>query len=261
VRSRREIRDYAGGIEARVASKTRIAASAQRTSYWYDADALFFGTSLQDVLNRETDTFGLQYRQSLSVLTTFVVHGEQMRDTFEFSPERDSESTRVMAGFDLGDQALVAGRGRVGYRKYTNVSGAVQEFAGLVANYGVAVTVAGRTRLEVSGSRDVNHSYELAYPYYVLTGATLTGTPRLTDSWDIQGRFGIQRLAYRAADGAIGALPDRLDRYRLYGGGIGYHLGRDIRIGVNVDRQHRTSPVRSRDYDGYRIGSSITYGR
>ena len=261
VRSRRDIRDYAGGIEARVASKTRIAASAQRTSYRYDADALFFGTSLQDVLNRESDTFGLQYRQSLSVLTTFVVHGERMRDTFEFSPERDAESTRVMAGFDLGDQALVAGRGRVGYRTYKNISGAVDDFTGLVANYGVAVNVAGRTRLEVAGSRDVNHSYELAYPYYVLTGATLTGTPRLTDSWDIQGRIGLQRLAYRAADDAVGALPDRLDRYRLYGGGVGYHLGRDIRIGVNVDRQHRTSPVRSRDYDGYRIGSSITYGR
>jgi hypothetical protein len=261
VRSRREIIDYAAGIETRVASKTRIAASAQRTTYWYDADAVFFGTSLQDVLNRETETLGLQYRQSLSVLTTFVVHGEQMRDTFEYSPERDSRSTRVVAGFDLGDQALIAGRGRVGYRQYTNVGGAVQEFTGLVASYGMAVTLAGRTRLEVAGSRDVNHSYELAYPYYVLTGATLSGTPRLTDSWDIQGRVGIQRLAYRAADDAVGALPDRLDRYRLYGAGIGYHVGREVRIGFNVDRQHRTSPVRSRDYDGYRLGTSITYGR
>jgi hypothetical protein len=261
VRSRREITDYAAGIEARIASNTRIAASAQRTIYWYDADAVFFEANLQDVLNRETDTFGLQYRQSLSVLTTFVVHGEQMRDTFEFSPDRDSESTRVMAGFDLGDQALVAGRGRVGYRKYTNVTGAVQDFTGLVANYGVAVTIAGRTRLEVAGNRDVNHSYELAYPYYILTGATLTGTPRLTDSWDIQGRIGIQRLAYRAADDAVGALADRLDRYRLFGAGLGYHLGREIRIGFNVDRQHRTSPVQSRDYDGYRIGTSISYGR
>jgi hypothetical protein len=261
VRSRRQIEDYAAGLELRVASKTRVAGSAQRTAYSYDADALFFGTHLQDVLNRETETFGLQYRQSLTVLTTFVVHGERMRDTFEFSPGRDSGSTRVTAGFDLGDQALVAGRGRVGYRTYTNVSGAVQDFSGLVASYGVATTVAGRTRFEVSGSRDVNHSYELAYPYYVLTGVTLTGTPRLSNSWDIQGRVGMQRLAYRAAEGAAGALPDRADSYRLFGGGIGYHLGREVRIGFNVDRQRRTSPVHSRDYEGYRIGSSITYGR
>jgi hypothetical protein len=260
-RSRREIKDYAAGAELRVASKTRIAASAQRTTYWYDADEVFLGTSLQEVLNRQSDTFGLQYRQSLTVLTTLVVHGERMRDTFEFSPERDSESTRVLAGFDLGEQALVGGRARVGYRKHTNVSGAVPEFTGLVANYGVVLTVAGRTRFEVAGTRDINHSYELAYPYYVLTGATLTATPRLTDSWDIQGRVGMQRLAYRAAEGALDALPDRADQHRLLGGGVGYHLGRDIRIGFNVDRQRRTSPIRSRDYDGYRIATSITYGR
>jgi hypothetical protein len=260
-RSRREIKDYAGGIELRVASKTRIAASAQRTAYWYDANAVFLGTSLQDTLNRESEILGLQYRQALTVLTTFVVHGERMRDTFEFSPERDSESTRVTAGFDLGDQALVAGGARVGYRKHTNISGAVPGFSGLVANYGVALTVAGRTRFEVAGTRDVNHSYELAYPYYVLTGATLTGTPRLSDSWDVQGRVGIQRLAYRAADDAIEALADRMDQYRLFGAGVGYHLGREMRIGFNVDRQHRTSPVQSRDYEGYRIGTSITYGR
>ena len=261
VRSRREIKDYAAGVELRVASKTRIAGSAQRTGYWYDADAIFFDTHLQDVLNRETDTVGLQYRQQLTPLTTFVVHGEQMRDTFEFSPDRDSESTRVLTGFDLGDQALIAGRGRIGYRQYTNVSGAVEDFTGIVASYGVAMTLAGRTRIEVAGQRDINHSYELAYPYYVLTGATVAGTPRLTNKWDIQGRLGLQRLAYRAADNVPGALSGRSDNFRLFGGGIGYHLGREIRLGVNVDRQRRTSPLHSRDYDGYRIGTSITYGR
>jgi hypothetical protein len=184
-----------------------------------------------------------------------------MRDTFEFSPDRDSESTRVVTGFDLGDQALIAGRGRIGYRQYTNVSGAVQDFTGLVASYGVAMTLAGRTRIEIAGQRDVNHSYELAYPYYVLTGATVTGTPRLTNNWDIQGRLGLQRLAYRAADSVPGALSARTDNFRLFGGGIGYHLGREVRLGVNVDRQRRTSPLHLRDYDGYRIGTSITYGR
>jgi hypothetical protein len=261
VRSRREIKDYAGGVELRVASKTRIAASAQRTTYWYDADAVFSGTSLQDVLNRESETLGLQYRQALTVLTTFVVHGERMRETFEFLPERDSEGMRLTAGFDLGDRALVAGRGRVGYRKYTNVSGAVQDYAGLVASYGVALTLAGRTRIEVAGQRDLNHSYELLYPYYLLTGLTVTGTPRLTDSWDIQGRVGLQSLAYQAAEGAPTALLDRTDSHRLLGGGIGYHVGRDVRIGFNVDRQRRTSPVHERDYSGYRVGTSITYGR
>ena len=261
VRSRREIKDYAAGLETRIASKTRIAVSAQRTTYWYDADALFFDTRLQDVLNREAESIGLQYRQELTALTTLVVHGERRRDTFEFSPERDSKSVRVVAGFDFGERALVYGRARVGYRKFESIGGGLLNFSGVVASYAAGTTIKGRTRLEVSGERDVNYSYELAYPYYLLSGATFTVTPRLTDSWDIQGRIGGQWLAYRAAAAVPDALQDRTDTYRMFGGGIGYHIGRDVRVGVNVDRQHRTSPLRSRDYEGYRFGTSVTYGR
>ena len=259
-RSRREIKDYAAGIETRVAAKTRIAVSAQRTSYFYDADALFFGTSLREVLNHETEALGVQYRQSFTPLTTFVVHGEMMRDTFEFSPVRDSESVRVQVGFDLDERALIFGRGRVGYRRFESVGGGLPNYSGIVASYGVGTRIKGRTRLEVAGERDVNYSYELAYPYYVLSGATFTATPRLTDKWDIQGRAGQQWLAYRAAEGTTSAT-DRTDTYRLFGGGIGFHVGREIRIGFNIDRQQRMSPLQSRDYDGYRYGTSITYGR
>jgi opacity protein-like surface antigen len=259
-RSRREIKDYAAGVETRVAAKTRIAVSAQRTLYFYDADALFFGTSLREVLNHETESIGLQYRQSFTPLTTFVVHGETMRDTFDFSPVRDSKSVRVQAGFDLDERALIFGRGRVGYRRFESVGGGLPDFSGIVASYGVGTTIKGRTRLEVAGERDINYSYELAYPYYVLSGATVTATPRLTDKWDIQGRAGQQWLAYRAAEGMTTAA-NRTDTSRLFGGGIGFHLGREIRIGFNIDRQQRMSPLQSRDYDGYRYGTSITYGR
>jgi len=261
VRSRREIKDYAAGLETRVASKTRIAVSAQRTTYWFDADALFFGTSLREVLNHETESVGVQYRQDLTPLTTFVVHGERLRDTFEFSPLRDSRSTRVVAGFDFGERALIFGRARVGYRQFKSVGGGLPDFTGLVASYGAGTTIKGRTRLEVSGERDINYSYEFSYPYYVLSGATLTATPRLTEKWDIQGRLGAQWLAYRAAEADPASVTDRTDQYRLFGGGVGFHIGRDVRIGFNVDRQHRSSPLTTRDYDGYRMGTSITYGR
>jgi hypothetical protein len=51
-----------------------------------------------------------------------------------------------------------------------------------------------------------------------------------------------------------------VDRVHSYGGGLGYHLGSDLRIGVNVDRQNRKSEVASRRYEGLRIGGSVTYG-
>jgi hypothetical protein len=234
-------------------------------SYSYDAGAVFSGTTLREVLNRETDSVGVQYRQALTPLTTFVVHGETRHDRFEYAPIRDGRSVRLQAGFDLGDRALIFGRGRVGYRQFRSEGGALRDFSGIVASYGVGTTLMGRTRIDVSGERDIEYSYQLEYPYFVLSGATVTVTPRLSDSWDIQSRVGAQWLAYRAQEGIPEGIPaalaDRTDAHRLFGAGVGYYLGRDIRVGFNVDRVQRTSAVQSRDYEGYRMGTSITYGR
>ena len=261
VRSRRVTEEAAAGVELRVASKTRITVNAQRTKYKYDADALFFGTNLQEVLNHRTESAGVSYLQSLTVLTTFVVQADALRDRFDFSPQRNADSVRVQAGLDLGAGALIYGRGRAGFHKFKSVGGQLPPFSGLVASYAVGAAIKGRTRVEVSGERDIKYSYETLYPYYVLSGATVTVTPRLTDKWDVQGRLGAQWLAYRAAPGPAGIMPARTDEYGLLGGGVGFHLGRDIRIGFNVDKERRSSPLQSRDYKGYRIGSSVTYGR
>jgi hypothetical protein len=259
LRSRLVKTDAAAGLETRITAKTHINLSAQRDVYRYDADAFFLGSSLREALNRRTDSAGIEYRQSLSVLTTFVLQGEALRDRFDFSPRRNADSVRAQAGFDLDPFALVSGRVRVGYRKLNGVGGGVPDFAGVVASVGTGVTLKGRTRLELVGERDVNFSYDITYPYYVLTGGTLTATPRLTTKWDVQARVGGQRLAYATQD--PNGLANRIDRVVLFGAGIGYRLGRDMRIGLNIDRQRRSSPVQRRDYDGYRIGTSVTYGR
>jgi hypothetical protein len=47
----------------------------------------------------------------------------------------------------------------------------------------------------------------------------------------------------------------------MVGVGVGYRMGREMRIGFNVDRERRESPVQRRDYLGYRTGISVTYGR
>ena len=56
-------------------------------------------------------------------------------------------------------------------------------------------------------------------------------------------------------------IDDRVDRVRTYGAGLGYHIGRDLRIGFNVDQCERTSELADRAYDGLRYGAAITYGR
>jgi hypothetical protein len=113
----------------------------------------------------------------------------------------------------------------------------------------------------VTTERDLDYSWEPSYPYFVLTGATLTLTPQLTPRWDVMGRVSAQHLAYRTAIGVPELLRDRVDRFEMVGAGLGYRIGGDMRVGFNLDRERRTSPVRQRAYEGFRTGVSVTYGR
>jgi hypothetical protein len=176
-------------------------------------------------------------------------------------PARDADSWRAEAGFDLSPFALIGGRGRVGYRQFIGTGGALPGYSGVVASVAARSTIRSRTRIEFTTERDVNYSWEVAYPYYVRTGATVTVTPQLTTRWDIRGRLGTQHLAYRAAIGVPELRQDRVDRFGLIGAGIGYRVGRDTRVGVGVDWERRESPVLRHAYEAYRTGVSVTYGR
>jgi hypothetical protein len=258
----RTIEEVSGGLDVQAGGRTRLGLAVQRSTHAHDPDAVFLSSSLRDVLDRRSDSLALRIHYALTPLTTFVVSGQAIQDRFEFAPARDSDSVRVDAGFDLAPSALISGRGRIGFRRLTGVDGGgLPEYSGMVASVSAASTIGGRTRLEVVSERDITYSFEAQNPYYILTGATLTATPRLTEQWDVQGRIGAHRLAYQAERGAPELSVDRVDTYTVRGAGVGYHVGRDLRIGVNVDHERRTSPVQRRVYEGYRAGISVTYGR
>jgi O-antigen ligase len=260
LRFRRLVREIAGGLNARMAGRTQVGLFVRQETFRHQADAVFLGSNLRNALNRRTDAIGLQLRYALTPLTTVVASGERSHDRFDYMPDRDSESWRVESGVDLSRFALIAGRGRIGYRRFVGTGGGLQAYSGVIASVEASSTLRRRTRVEISSQRDVNYSWDLLYPYFVLTGNTVTVTPQLTRTWDVQGRAGLLRLAYRPAAGSVG-LPNRLDRFELLGTGFGYRLGRDMRLGFDVDRERRTSPIQQRTFLGYRSGVSITYGR
>ena len=261
LRFRRVTTDVAAGIDARVSARTQLVLSARHARYDHAGDSVFLGSSLKEALNRDSDTLAIDLKYHVTPLTTFVASAQTVRDRFEFRHDRDTDSVRVDAGFDLTPYALISGRGRIGYRTLNGRDVTIRDFSGLVASVAAGSTIKGRTRIDVFGDRDVSYSYEFAYPYFVLSGAMVTVTPRLTQRWDTQARGGLHRLAYREIPGVADLLHDRVDRYGIVGAGIGYHLGRDTRIGVNIDRERRSSPVQRRAYMGYRTGISVTYGR
>jgi hypothetical protein len=260
LRFRRVSRDVGAGVEGRLTGLTRVLVSAHHGTYEHDADAAFLGSSLRELLNRQSDSIGVELRHSLTPLTTWVTSTQSIRDRFEFTPSRNTNSVRIETGFDLTPFALISGRGRIGYRTL-NGDGTTPNFSGLVASVAAGTTLKGRTHLDVTTDRDVSYSLEVAYPYYLQTGVAFVVTPRLTERWDMQGRVGVQRLAYRIAQGFPELLPRRIDLYRATGLGVGFHMDRDMRVGLNVTRERRESPIYGREYLGYRTGLSVTYGR
>ena len=77
---------------------------------------------------------------------------------------------------------------------------------------------------------------------------------------DVVGRISRQRLDYRDRAGAAVSAPDRTDHVTSYGGGVGYRMGRDMRIGFNIDKQQRESAVDTKQYNGLVYGFAVTYG-
>ena len=247
----------AAGADWRVAAKTRLTFSARREGFEYDAATRFLEASLAEVLNRTGKAVGVQLSHELTPYTTLVILGEAQHDEFERSATRDSNSARVEAGFELDPRALIFGRARIGFRTLDSVGGGLPGFRGVTARFEAGSTLRGRVRIDLAGERDVQYSFQTLFPYYLLTGATLTATPQLTDKWDVRGRVGGHRLAYRS----LAAGVDRTDSYAIVGAGVGYRLGRDVRVALMVDRQRRESPLQLRDYHGYRVGMSVTYGQ
>jgi len=233
---------------------------AERRFINFDQAADFLGVNLREELNRTETTVGLTIRHRLTPLTDVTVDVSREQQRFDFDTLRDSDSTAVTAGFKFDPFALLKGSATFGYKDFKPLSPDYPGYKGSTAAVNLSYVALGTTRLGVQGTRDVQYSYEINQPYYVLTGVTGTVDQQIYGPLDIQLRAGVQQLAYRDRAGVVVPFPDRVDYIHSYGGGIGYRFGRDFRIGVNVDNAHRTSKVDTRTFSGLRIGTSVTYG-
>ena len=265
-RVRRTENAMLAGLDLPLTRKTTVGGAFKRTKTDYAEGATF---NLRDTFNRTTDVYTASARYALTPLTTLLLDTEYVREHFEFSPLRNSEGFRLLPGVEFKPLALISGTARVGVRQLNFDSPFVPGYTGPVASVDLGYTLLGTTRFSARVDRDVAYSYDDLQPYYILTGVTGTVTQRLNITWDLQARVGNQRLAYQrqalaTAPGVATPKPQaeagRLDTVLFYGGGVGYRLGTDVRLGFNVDYYRRTSDTTTRQYEGLRAGSSVTYG-
>jgi hypothetical protein len=258
-RAQRQEAGMSVGGRLRLAGDTWLDVAAHRSRVNFDADATFFGTELREVLNRDVERASAALRYPLTPYTSIVMLTDIQRDRFELSPDRDSESLRVLSGIELDARALVSGRAYAGYHRFDPLDGDMPSYRGVNASIDLVYTMLRSTKVAVRAERDVNYSMERTQPYYVLTGLNGSLTQAIVRQWDIRATWGRQQLDYRDA-GALGTRSGRVDRVRSYGLGFGYRLNRDMRVGFDVNYYRRESDNAGRQYEGVRTGTSVTYG-
>jgi Putative beta-barrel porin 2 len=251
---------YTGALELRVGSNTYFGVRGEHRTIEFDESSQFDGTSLNEELNRTASSAGFTFRLQATPLTSIVFDGSTDRDRFEFSPDRDTDSTRFDVGVRFDPAALIKGAALIGYRDFRPRSSAVPGYQGTTAAVDLSYVLRESTKLTLTIGRDVQYSYDVNQPYYLQTGMTGSVSQQVYGPVDVVGRIGGQRLEYRDRSGAAVAAADRTDHTTSYGGGIGYHMGRDVRIGFNIDKQQRDSAIESKQYNGLRYGVSLTYG-
>jgi hypothetical protein len=221
----------------------------------------FGDVTLAESLNRSERETRLAARYALTPLTTLLVSAAHRRDRFVHAIVRDTDTVVGMAGLEFKPLALLAGRASVGWRRFTPKGPALPAFRGVVSDVEVTYQIRDVTRLSVAIARDVEYSFELLEPYYVSTNTRVTVVQALGAAWDLVGRAGHTLLDYRQVLEVTGLAPgSRVDEILVVGGGFGRRLASDVRIGIDLDHAARRSSAGGRDYDGMRVGGSVTYG-
>ena len=257
-RAHRRESGYGAGVGVLLFAHTSLTASYRRSAATYSDDELFDGVRLADVLNTETETVtgGLEFE--LTPLTSLSVNVEQADDRFTRSPDRDAQTRRYGAMLTFQPAALISGRVQLAYRDFQPRSTETPEMSGLAAAVALSYAFRDHTRLNVTFDHDIRYSFAELTPYYLSTAGRLTVTQRLFGPVDVQAVGGADRLAYEPRTGSGQA--ERGDTLRMLGGGLGYRLGSNSRIGLNIEHTERSSPVEERRYTRRRIFGSLTYG-
>ena len=259
-RSRRT--EYGGkaDVEVRALSKTSLALTGSWRRVDFDKDAVFLDKNLQNELDRTTTEAGVSLRHQLTPLTAIALNVGRSQDRFEFSSLRDSNSTSVTSSVTFDPHALLKGGASFGYRDFQPLSPGVPDYRGITTTGDLSYALLGMTKFAVQFKRDVSYSFDVNQPYYLETGISASISQQVFGPVDVVARVGASSLAYRDRAGAQVEVVDRVDNIHSYGIGVGYRLGRELRIGFNVDNQHRISDVASRQYDGLKYGTAVTYG-
>jgi Putative beta-barrel porin 2 len=257
---------YSAAVAFAFLTSTSLDVAASRDLISFDEAATFNNVNLHDELSQTTTSMAIGLSKKVTPLTTASVTVSRKQDRFPFNRSRDSDVTEAGLAVKFDAVALLKGNFTIGYINLSPLApDVIPGFSGLTLAANLSYTLYDVTKISFRADRVVQNSYDIATPYYVQAGFNLEVAQLVLGRLDVVGRGGVEHLNYRMrldvpeATGGIAGLARGSDRLVTYGVGVGYHLGRATRIGLNYDQTHRDSPIVSHRYDRPNIGTSVTY--
>jgi hypothetical protein len=265
-RAKRSQGSYSAALAFNVLTNTSIDFTARRDAVSYDEDVTFNGINLHDELNVVSTSLSVGVTRKLTPLTTATVSLRRKRDRFPFNPIRDADSTEAGMAVKFDAVALLKGSFSIAYSQLSPLSpDVIPGVSGLTLAANLSYTLYDATKITLRADRGWQNSYVLDTPYYIQSGFVVEVAQQVFTRLDVVGRGGLEHLNYRNRVDAFApaeelvALGERTDRVTTYGVGLGYHLGRATRIGVNYDQTRRDSIIVSRRYDRPSVGAAVTF--
>lgn len=259
VRARHHDQSYGGGVRLQLLDALFATVGARQSKTDYDADAVFRGQALDRTLNATVEAIDAGVGVALTPLTTVQVVVTRERNRFELSPDRDSETLRVMPTVTFSPLAMLNGSAAFGYRRFTTHSPLVPGFAGFVSTVTLGSTVRERHRLETTFSRDLSYSYEEDTAEYLETGVQATWTWQIGGPIDTRLSAGRSRLHYRGPSLTASNDDDTATNYQF---SLGYRVKERLRVGLNGDWEQRDSErAADRAFRNRRIYANVTWGK
>ncbi len=248
------------GTNMTLSPRTGLVFALRRAGLDFAEGDTFEGVPLATALNSTTNTVEGGIEFFLTPLTTLSVTASGQTDRFDSSPERNADTLRILPSIRMEAPAIIQGSLAVGYRRFSALDPDTPDYSGLVVQGSLTHTFGEWTKIDLALSRDVQYSFEETEPYYLSTGFRVVLTQQLQEAVDVRGTMGRDRLDYR--EEATSGVPNdtRTDRATVLGGGMGYRLQPNLRVGVDVEFAKRSSDRPDRRYDRTRVFASMTYG-
>lgn len=146
---------------------------------------------------------------------------------------------------------------RVGYSSLENRRYTQRDFSGPTGRVSLEWAATAKTRLNLSGWRDLQPSQTLDASYMVAQGVSLSPAWDITAKLSLMGRVSYEKLDFEGDPGlAAGAFGPRRDTLWTARVGLNYRLLRKLELGLAYQAERRTSTRRLADFDDNSVFAS-----